>query len=140
MKQKGPALKAAFEARIAEHLKVLASSSNKEMNAVAKELVAQAPDAEKAYSQTNCAAMAAIFDGMVAKKPELATDDQLMQVVTGSVYAYSKYLNARGKDYEAAGDAAREKGLGLWTEKGFKALWEVNARNSRYHPEDCLKQ
>jgi len=90
------------------------------------------------YSQGACELLAQEFALFVAQRdPLYARDDQLMQIITGNVYAYDKYRNQNGDVYEEAGDYAREQGIGLWKESTFRTLYDINEADPRYHPPHC---
>ena len=135
-----PALNADYRKRIAQSVKVIEGSSNQKLKDAMREILAGAPDAAKIYSRENCAKMADLFDGIVKQFGVGADDDQLMQIITGTVYAYLKYRNQYGDLYKAAGDLAREKNVGLWSDATFRTLWEANATKPRYDPPDCQKK
>ncbi|HPQ80180.1 MAG TPA: hypothetical protein PLZ86_00435 [bacterium] len=136
-----PALRADYNKRVARFVATIEKSRNGKLKEAVKGIVENIPDAGKIYSKDNCAKMADIFSSVVKKfGGQGADDDQLMQVVIGSVYPYLKYRNQRGDLYEEGGKLAREQGLGLWKETTFRTLWEVNAKKSRYSPPDCCKK
>lgn len=90
------------------------------------------------YGQAACDLLAQEFAQFATQHdPVYARDDQLMQIMTGNVYAYDKYRNQNGDVYEEAGDYAREHGFGLWRESTFKTLYNINESDPRYHPPHC---
>jgi hypothetical protein len=90
------------------------------------------------YSQARCEKLAQEFAQFVSQHDSVySRDDQLMQILTGSVYAYDKYRNQNGDVYEEAGDYARQHGFGLWKEATFKTLYNINEADPRYHPPHC---
>jgi len=92
----------------------------------------------KIFSQANCAAMAQEFKTFaLSHDPIFLKDDQVMQIIIGSVYAYDKYRSQNGDIYNEAGNLARQKGFGFWRESTFRTLYEINEKDARYHPPHC---
>jgi len=90
------------------------------------------------FSGQRTSAMAGAFHQSVEQHGEhYASDDQVLQIITGTVYAYVKYRNQDGDAYEAAGNLAHQNNFGFWNEPTFKTLYDINARDARYSPPHC---
>lgn len=96
------------------------------------------PNPEVIFSADKCNVMSNEHQAFInAHGEHYATDDQILQIITGSVYAYEKYRNQDGDAYQAANDIARQMGFGFWTEKTFKTIYEMNEQDPRHHPPHC---
>jgi len=90
------------------------------------------------FSGRQSLAMADAFHQFVEQHGEhYASDDQVLQIITGTVYAYVKYRNQDGDAYEAAGNLAHQNNFGFWNEPTFKTLYDINAMDARYSPPHC---
>lgn len=99
------------------------------------------PDPQELFGDEQCERMLEKYQAFVGAWGEhYLTDDQVMQILTGTVYGYEKYRNQDGDAYQAANDIARERFFGLWTEPTFRTLYEINERDPRYHPPHCPAQ
>ena len=99
------------------------------------------PDPSAIFSPPQCALMAETFLTFVAQHGEhYRADDQILQIIVGSVFGYEKYRNQDGDVYQAANDLARERGFGFWDEETFKTTYIINEQDPRYHPPHCPAQ
>ncbi len=96
------------------------------------------PDPETMFSVEKCGEIAVQYEAfIVAHGEHYMADDQILQIITGSVYGYEKYRNQDGDEYQAANDIARQNGFGFWSEPTFRTLYEINEGDLRYHPPHC---
>lgn len=96
------------------------------------------PDPQVVFSAEQCEAMSNEYQAFVGANGEhYLTDDQVLQIIVGSVYGYEKYRNQDGDVYQAANDLARSRGFGFWAEPTFKTLYELNEGDARFHPPHC---
>jgi hypothetical protein len=119
-------------------LEKLKTIEDPKIKAFVKKLENNVPDPRFVFSQAECELMAVEFAKLVeAHGDHYALDDQMLQIITGSVYAYEKYRNQDGDVYQMANDVARYKGFGFWTDPTFSMLYMINERDPRYHPPHC---
>lgn len=129
-----------FMAKAQEQLNYLKKSPNKKLYEVMSKFVSEVQKPEKMYSKDQCAKMAKEYDAFIAAHPMIADDDQIFQIMIGSVIDYKKYRNQYGAENELAGNIARKNKFGEWTEKFFIIQYESHKNDPRYNPEDCLKK
>ncbi len=141
MKTKGMVAYNKYLEKVKRHLTNLKKSKTPAIREAAKRMVKSAPNPTKIYSKAKCAELAKGYDGFLHKVGGLLDGDiQAMQIYTGMIYEYAKYLNQRGMLYKMAGDVARKGKVGQWEDLSFSTLWNVNLKKPRYHPKDCAKK
>lgn len=134
----GTALYEEFLEKTGPLIEELRGINNKDVQVLLDILEGSLPRPKVMYSQQKCEELATVFYHLaLANNEDYLRDDQLMQIITGSVYAYEKYRNQDGIVYQEANDLARLNGYGLWGEATFKTLYEINERDPRYHPPYC---
>lgn len=140
MATKGKELYAAYQRAIEPHLRALKEAGSEDVYEAAKGIATNVIDPSILFSQENCDKMATEYDALIATLPSyLAYDQQLFQILIGSVYSYIKYRNQVSDAYEAANTIAQKNNFGHWTETTFRALYEFHKADPRYHPADCKK-
>jgi endonuclease YncB( thermonuclease family) len=139
MKTQGRALYNKYIGNVAKHIKALRSSKNPAIRDAANALVRRAAKPEVMYSKAKCAKLARGYDKFLDSVGGLLDGDiQAMQIYTGMIFEYAKYLNQRGAIYKMAGDIARKSKTGQWTDLSLITLWNANLKKPRYHPDDCM--
>jgi hypothetical protein len=119
-------------------IKKLKMISNPKVQLLVQTLGEGFPDPQALFSVEQCGAMSNEYQAFVGANGEhYMTDDQVLQIITGSVYGYEKYRNQDGDVYQAANDIARSHGFGFWSEPTFRTIYEINERDPRYHPPHC---
>jgi endonuclease YncB( thermonuclease family) len=140
MLEKGDPLYDAYQKKVEVHLNRLKKLPNKELYRQAKAIIDSVKKPSEIYSGEACEKIAKAYEDFKdAHGDYTITDQQILQIITGSVYDYMEYRNQYGELYEAAGNVARENGFGFWNEVTFKTLWDANQNDTRYHPKDCQK-
>jgi len=116
----------------------LKKMGNSKVRSLVGKLENTAPDPRVIFSPVECDYIEKEYRKFIKDHGDhYEIDDQIMQIITGTVYAYEKYRNQDGDVYQMANDIARLKGFGLWTEPTFATLYIINERDVRYHPPQC---
>ena len=141
MKTKGVAAYNKYLGKVRRHINALKKSKVPAIRNAANRLVASAPKPDAIYSKAKCEQLAKDYAGFLSKVGGLLDGDiQAMQIYTGLIYDYAKYLNQRGTLYRVAGDIARKNKTGQWVDLSFSTIWNANLKKPRYHPKDCAKK
>jgi len=128
----------AYREKVQPLLQRLRSARQPQVQHLLRTLENNLPNPEVIFSAAACAAMATKYEEFrKAHGAHAEIDDQVLQILTGSVYGYEKYRNQDGDVYQAANDIARREGFGFWTEETFRTLYGINERDVRYHPPHC---